>query len=226
MKPVRIFLGIAVLLFVVSCITMRDVVQKKYGSLDNFKYVYITSNRCFADTFHVPDDFIGTIAGGYSIIDSVTGSVNGIGIGRFIDEYKPASSAYPGTSRMYDETFSPLFAGNPKGVIIEYMEKKGYDVVDKITETDKENTLIINYGYLGRRDISLVAYTAIMTIQFLSASDSTLLCSTFAEGVGDSEIEDVKIALKRGMEKALDGVFPYDGPISEDEQFQNMMKFF
>ena len=66
-----------------------------------------------------------------------------------------------------------------------------------------EKTLIISYGETGTRSVGLFAYTTEITIQMMSGKTNTLVCTTTAEGIGDTEADDVRKAIAR----ALDAVF-------------------
>ena len=76
-------------------------------------------------------------------------------------------------------------------------------VILKEKENDLINkTLIVNYGESGRRDV-FWGYTIEVTIQFLSANTNEVVCVTTAEGIGDTEADDITKAITR----ALDAVF-------------------
>ena len=91
---------------------------------------------------------------------------------------------------------------NPGDVISGYLIKKGF-VILKEKENDLINkTLIVNYGESGRRDV-FWGYTIEVTIQFLTANTNEVVCVTTAEGIGDTEADDITKAITR----ALDAVF-------------------
>ena len=91
---------------------------------------------------------------------------------------------------------------NPGDVISGYLIKKGF-VILKEKENDLINkTLIVNYGESGRRDV-FWGYTTEVTIQFLTANTNEVVCVTTAEGIGDTEADDITKAITR----ALDAVF-------------------
>ena len=89
---------------------------------------------------------------------------------------------------------------NPSDVIAGYLLKKGFTRVPKITPELKENTLIVNYGESGRRNV-FWGYTIEITIQFLSAKNHSVLCVGTAEGMGDTETDDIRIAINRCLDK-------------------------
>jgi len=61
----------------------------------------------------------------------------------------------------------------------------------------------VNYGESGRRNVAF-GYTIEVTIQFISAKSHTLLSSCTAEGIGDTEADDIRKAITR----CLTGLFP------------------
>ena len=98
--------------------------------------------------------------------------------------------------------FSTGKSVNSGDVISGYLIKKGF-VILKEKENDLINkTLIVNYGESGRRDV-FWGYTTEVTIQFLTANTNEVVCVTTAEGIGDTEADDIKKAITR----ALDAVF-------------------
>ena len=63
-------------------------------------------------------------------------------------------------------------------------------------------TLIVNYGESGRRNV-LLGYTTEVTIQFISAKSYAPICSCTAEGMGATETDDIKKPINR----CLSGMF-------------------
>ena len=92
---------------------------------------------------------------------------------------------------------------NPSDIIAGYMMQKGYVQVPKIKPELASQTLIINYGETGRRSV-FWGYTIEITLQFLSAQSHEVVCTSTAEGMGETEADDIRIAINR----ALDEVFP------------------
>lgn len=91
----------------------------------------------------------------------------------------------------------------PSDIIAGIMIKKGFTQVPNITPEIATQTLIINYGESGRRNVGL-GYTIEITLQFLSAKTHEIVCVSTAEGQGSTEADDIRIAINR----ALDEVFP------------------
>ena len=63
----------------------------------------------------------------------------------------------------------------------------------------------MTYGESGRRNLwgGVLGYTMEVTIQFLSAQTHEIICTCTAEGLGDTEADDIRKAISR----ALDGLF-------------------
>lgn len=91
---------------------------------------------------------------------------------------------------------------NPGDVISGYLIKNGFIVLPEIQEDKKSNTMIITYGESGRRTV-FWGYTTEVTLQFISADNHSLICTSTAEGIGDTEADDIKKAIIR----ALDAIF-------------------
>lgn len=91
----------------------------------------------------------------------------------------------------------------PSDIIAGIMIKKGFTQVPNITPEIADQTLIINYGESGRRNVGL-GYTIEITLQFLTAKTHEVVCTSTAEGQGSTETDDIRIAINR----ALDEVFP------------------
>lgn len=88
---------------------------------------------------------------------------------------------------------------NPKDVIAGYLIKKGLVVLPESQEGLLPQTLIVNYGESGRRNVGL-GYTIEVTIQFISAFSNQVIFLTTAEGIGDTEADDIREAITRAMD--------------------------
>ena len=64
-----------------------------------------------------------------------------------------------------------------------------------------DKTMIINYGETGRRSTGLGGYTIEVTIQVLSAKTSEVICVVTGEGQGETEADDIRIAINRCLEE-------------------------
>jgi ribose 5-phosphate isomerase RpiB len=71
----------------------------------------------------------------------------------------------------------------------------------EIKEELADRTMIINYGETGRRSTGLLSYTIEVTIQILSAKNNEVICILTGEGIGETEADDVRIAINRCLEE-------------------------
>ena len=128
-----------------------------------------------------------------SSIISTTGTVN-------VDE---TSYGVYGSTKTETQNF------NPSDIIAGYMIRKGYIQVSEIKPELASQTLIINYGESGRRNVGGLygffygQYATEITLQFLSAKTHEIVCTSTAEGMGSKKADDIRIAINR----ALDEVF-------------------
>lgn len=90
----------------------------------------------------------------------------------------------------------------PSDVIAGYFMKQGFVRIPEINETQKAQTIVVNYGESGRKNYGL-AYSIEVTIQLLDATTYELICSSTAEGMGETETDDVRKATL----KCLDAIF-------------------
>lgn len=139
----------AVILSMSSCALLRTPTINVYESLDNYKYVYITSTSEL---------------------------VSGRGI------YGASSTK----------------SINPSDVISGFLIKQGYIRLSELNPQLLDKTLIVNYGESGRRNLNL-GYSIEVTIQFLSAKTNKPVCVCTAEGQGDTEADDIRIAINRAL---------------------------
>lgn len=91
---------------------------------------------------------------------------------------------------------------NPSDVIAGALIKEGFIILPELKSELSNETLIVNYGESGRRNRGL-GYTIEVTIQFISAETKQMICSCTAEGQGETEVDDIRQAIRR----ALEGLF-------------------
>lgn len=89
---------------------------------------------------------------------------------------------------------------NPADIISGYLIKRGMVRLPEIKNDLADKTIIINYGETGRRDAGL-GYTIEVTLQILSAKTSEVICVVTGEGMGDTEADDIRIAINRCLEE-------------------------
>ena len=82
------------------------------------------------------------------------------------------------------------------------MVKSGFIVLPEVKSELLNETLIVNYGESGRRNLGL-GYSIEVTIQFISAENSSLISSCSAEGIGETEADDIRIAIRRCLNALL-----------------------
>lgn len=131
-----------------------------------------------------------------------------------ITQYEPITKykyAYiPTTKELTSGTGSTIGYGyysvtksvNPCDIISGYLIKQGFIIIPEIKPENAQETLIVNYGETGRRNLNL-GYTIEITLQFISASSHKIICQCTAEGQGSTEADDIREAITR----ALDGLF-------------------
>lgn len=91
---------------------------------------------------------------------------------------------------------------DPIDIISGYLMKLGYVRIAEIDENISDKTLVISYGETGKRELNL-GYATEVTMQFTSAESHALVCTVTGEGQGDTEADNVRIAITR----CLDSVF-------------------
>ncbi|HTO15446.1 MAG TPA: hypothetical protein VLZ83_06730 [Edaphocola sp.] len=92
---------------------------------------------------------------------------------------------------------------NPSDVISGILTKEGFIRLPEIKPELSDETLIVNYGESDRRKTGLGGYTIEVTIQFVSAKNSSLVSSCTAEGQGATEADDIRIAITRCLKSIL-----------------------
>jgi hypothetical protein len=98
---------------------------------------------------------------------------------------------------LYGQYYSSSKSINPSSVISGILSKKGLIILSEIKPELIDETLIVNYGESGRRPVGLGGYTIEVTIQFISAKTTSLICSCTAEGFGATEVDDIREAISR-----------------------------
>ena len=91
----------------------------------------------------------------------------------------------------------------PSDVIAGYFMKQGFVRIPEINEPQKAQTIVVNYGESGRKNYGLGAYSIEVTIQLLDATTYELICISTAEGMGETETDD----MRKATIKCLDAIF-------------------
>lgn len=89
---------------------------------------------------------------------------------------------------------------NPADIISGYLIKRGMVRLPEVKSDLADKTMIINYGETGRRSTGL-GYTIEITLQILSAKTSEVICVVTGEGQGETEADDIRIAINRCLEE-------------------------
>ena len=125
-----------------------------------------------------------------------------------LDGYKyfyvsPTSELTSGSSGVYGGRFGVYGEGvtksiNPSDVISGFLLKQGFIRLPELNPQLFDETLIVNYGESGRRNLNF-GYSIEVTIQFVSAKTNQPVCVCTAEGQGSTEADDIRIAIDRAL---------------------------
>ncbi|MFN9113464.1 MAG: hypothetical protein ACK5XN_25615 [Bacteroidota bacterium] len=91
---------------------------------------------------------------------------------------------------------------NPADVISGKLTREGFIRIPEIKPEFAAQTLIINYGESGKRNVFL-GYAIEVTIQLINAQTLQPVCTCTAEGMGSTEADDIREAIGRCLEKLL-----------------------
>jgi len=145
-------------IWVSSCKSLRPATAIKNGSINSYKYIYVTPTN--------------------SLTSGSGATIN----------------------RQY---YSSSKTVNPSDVIIGIFLKEGLIRLPELKPEFANETLIVNYGESGRRNTGMFGYTIEVTIQFISATTSSLVCSCTAEGQGSTEADDIRQAITRCLNELI-----------------------
>ena len=88
---------------------------------------------------------------------------------------------------------------NPASLISGILFKNGFIQVNEVNPKNAKETMIVNFGETGRRNVNL-GYSIEVTIQFISAYTQRPICTCTAEGQGATEADDVRKAIQSALE--------------------------
>ena len=88
---------------------------------------------------------------------------------------------------------------NPSEVISGYLMQKGYTPIPSVTDDLADKTLIVSYGYTGRRPLGWFAYASCIIIQMRDAKTHQMVASCESEGCGSDESDDILQAIHNGL---------------------------
>lgn len=117
------------------------------------------------------------------------------------DKTSVSGGVYGGQYGVYGNTSSKSV--NPSDIVAGKFIKSGYSVVPDINKALAGQTIIVNIAETGRKQYNILSYSIEMTIQLLDASTYELICNVSAEGMGETEADDVRKAIL----KCLDAIF-------------------
>lgn len=117
--------------------------------------------------------------------------------------YVTPTGDYTSSSEVFSNQYG-VFGGttkstNPASIISGILFKNGFIQVNEVNPNNAKETMIINFGETGRRNVNL-GYSIEVTIQFISASTQQPICTCTAEGQGETEADDVRKAIQRALE--------------------------
>ena len=87
----------------------------------------------------------------------------------------------------------------PSETIKGFLMQKGYNILPSINPDLLDRTLVVSYGYTGRRTLDLFSYASGIIIQMRNAKTHALVASFEAEGCGEDETDDIFQAIKSAL---------------------------
>lgn len=143
-----------------------------------------------------------TLTGCGAMLKVPTADIKG-NVNAYVYAYVIPTSGVTSSSGVYGNQYG-VYGGstktvNPSEVISGYLMKKGYTVVPSVTPDLAERTLIVSYGYTGRRQLSLFSYASCIIVQMRDAKTHEMVASCEAEGCGSDETEDILQAIYSGL---------------------------
>ena len=93
----------------------------------------------------------------------------------------------------------PTTSINPSETIRGYLMKMGYTILSQIDAQSINKTMIVSYGYTGRRALSFSAYASCIMIQILDAKTHDIVATYETEGCGSNEADDILQAIYTAM---------------------------
>lgn len=147
--------------------------------------------------------FSAMICGCASMRPPVINSYDGDNISNYRYFYVSPAGDYTSSSGIYGNQYG-VYGGitksiNPATIIAGILFKNGYIQVNEVNPYNARETMIVNFGETGRRNVNL-GYSIEVTIQFVSAATQLPICTCTAEGQGATEADDVRQAINRALE--------------------------
>lgn len=112
-------------------------------------------------------------------------------------------NVYGNNYGVYGNSYGSVYSAptktiNPSETISGKLMQLGYGILPAIDPELAEMTMVVSYGYTGRRDVAL-GYTSCIIVQFRDAKTQDLLASIETEGMGSDETEDILIAINNAF---------------------------
>ena len=135
---------------------------------------------------------------GCSVLNVPTADVKG-NVYKYNYVYVIPTSGVTSSSGVYGNQYG-VYGGstktvNPSEVISGYLMKQVYTTLPNVDPNLAENTMIVSYGYTGRRQLSLFSYASCVMIQFRDAKTHELIATCEGEGCGEDETADILQAI-------------------------------
>lgn len=90
---------------------------------------------------------------------------------------------------------------NPAETIKGYLMQMGYSILPSIMPEFADKTMIVAYGYTGRRKLNAFAYASEIIIQARDAQTQDLVATIQTEGCGADETDDILQAIHTALER-------------------------
>lgn len=87
----------------------------------------------------------------------------------------------------------------PSDVLIGSLMKSGYNVVTSILPESADKTLILTYGYVGKRRMDLFSHASEIIVNVQNAKTQKIVASIKAESFADTESECIRQALNSAL---------------------------
>lgn len=85
---------------------------------------------------------------------------------------------------------------SPTDIISGGMMKQGYVKLPSLNPNLLDETIVVSYGESGRHNF-VIGYAIEVTLQFLDAKTMEIIATTTAAGMGDTESDDIRIAINK-----------------------------
>ena len=99
---------------------------------------------------------------------------------------------------------------NPAELITGDLMKRGYTILPSVSPELAEKTLIVSYGYTGRRQLSAFSYASCIIIQMRDAKTHKMVASCEAEGCGEDETADILQAITTALDNIYTAAYDYN----------------